>query len=86
MKLESLRRKSAYFHEGPQWVRNRWPRIQSLSWFIKAHKDELTKKGAIVKLGREWFIDIDAFPDEIVAMSGLPDEGAGNLLTGQVTS
>jgi len=64
MSIEQLRRKHDWLaNEAPEWARNIWPRNESLNWFIKANRNRLAAEGAITKLGRDWLIDAERFPD-----------------------
>jgi len=61
--LSSLRRKSDYYaNEAPDWVRNIWTRPEGFDWFIKNNRTQLSEAGAIVRLGRDWFVDVEQFP------------------------
>lgn len=63
MKIENLRRKSDYYKNvAPDWVRSVWPRIQSLDHFVKSQRATLVAHGGIVRLGRDWFIEVEKFP------------------------
>ena len=63
VQLSALRRKGDYYrNESPEWVRTVWARPQGFDWFIKHHRTELATDGAIIRLGRDWFIDVDQFP------------------------
>lgn len=62
-KLARIRRKPDYYkNDAPDWVRNVWPRIQSFNWFIKNRRAELLEAGAVVRLGRDYFVDTAIFP------------------------
>jgi len=72
--LANLRRKRAYYtQEAPAWVRNVWPRPQSFDWFIKNRRDDLVAQGALIKLGRDYFVDVALFPVVAGGMLGVGD-------------
>lgn len=61
--LSRLRRKLDYYrHEAPEWVRVVWPRPESFAWFIKHRRADLESRGALLRLGRDHFIDTGSFP------------------------
>jgi hypothetical protein len=73
--LSRIRRKlDYYFHDAPDWVRVVWPRPESFSWFVKHYRDELRSHGALLRLGRDYFIDIDQFPPAAEKILGLCEE------------
>lgn len=70
--IDALRRKDDYHqHEGPDWVRNIWKRPESLNWFIKANRTKLINAKAIMRLGRDWFINVDLFPKAAQEILGI---------------
>ncbi len=70
--ITHLRRKCDYYlHDGPEWVRTIWPKPESFNWFLKNHRNELNRQGAIVRLGRDYFVDLMTFPDVAAATLGL---------------
>lgn len=74
--LSDLVRKSAYYQfDGPDWTKKLWTRFESFSYFIKAHRDHLVQKGAIRRIGREYFIDLNRFPAEAEVLLGVRQEG-----------
>ncbi len=76
MQLNNLRRKTAFYqHDAPDWVKNLWPRPQSFTWFIKHHRDDLVAQGALIKIGRDYFVDTTKFPDAARKVLGLASEG-----------
>lgn len=63
LKLTHIRRKPDYYrNDAPAWVRNVWPRQASFDWFIKHRRAELVNSGAVVRLGRDYFVDTVVFP------------------------
>lgn len=63
MNLELLVRKRDYYDQSaPQWVRNIWSRKEALDHFIKYNKRQLSSVGAVVKIGRDYFVDTEVFP------------------------
>jgi hypothetical protein len=76
--LPNLRRKPDYWrHDGPEWVRKIWPRPESFHWFIKSNRDALLAQGAVVRLGRDYFIDAQAFPPAAEAILATKPAKAG---------
>jgi hypothetical protein len=74
MQLESLRKKQDYYAEGPTWVRNFWKKPTSFSFFLKENRTTLEELGAIVRPGREYFINIDEFPHAARIILKVPEE------------
>ena len=73
--LSRLRRKLEYYrHDAPDWVRIVWPRPQSFAWFIKNRRGDLEARGALLRLGRDHFIDAGIFPVVAGQLLGTPDE------------
>lgn len=74
MNLELLSRKRIYYEEtAPPWVRQIWSRPQAFDHFVKYHRAKLTGEGAIVRLGRDYFVASDKFPavaTEILGLAG----------------
>lgn len=74
--FDRLRRKAEFYQQGPEWVRSIWPTENSFAWFLKSHTQELEKLLAIRKVGRDWFIDTNHFPEAAARVWGLPvDDG-----------
>ena len=70
--LLNLRRKTAYYrHDAPDWVRNVWNRLESFDWFIKNNRAALLERGAVVKLGRDYFVDTQVFQGLAERLLGL---------------
>jgi hypothetical protein len=60
--FEQLIRKQDFLTaESPPWIKTVWPRIESLTWFIKSNREALKAAGAIYRLGNEWLIVRDPF-------------------------
>ena len=82
MNLESLTRKRDYYEEAaPLWVRKIWARPQAFEHFIKYNKVRLTKEGALVKIGRDYFVAYEKFPNiatEILGLSCDLNEGSSH--------
>ena len=78
--LDNLRRKRVFYtHDAPPWVRNLWPRPQSFDWFIRHNKHALVQSGALVKLGRDYFVDVSVFPavaEKVLGVRTHPDKDA----------
>jgi hypothetical protein len=75
MNLELLSRKRTYYEEmAPSWVRKIWSRPQAFDHFIKNNRPELVEQGALIKIGRDYFVVSDRFPavaTEILGLSGV---------------
>ncbi len=62
--ISHLRRKRDYYLEdGPDWIRMIWSKPESFNWFLKNNRRTLIEHGAIVRLGRDYFIDALKFPE-----------------------
>jgi hypothetical protein len=74
MNLELLSRKRIYYGEtAPPWVRKIWPRPESFDHFVKYNKTKLAGHGALVKIGRDYFVAADKFPSVATEILGLSD-------------
>lgn len=72
VQLQQLRRKATYYqHDAPAWVRNIWDRLESFDWFIKNNRAALLEHGAVVRLGRDYFINAKVFPKAAESLLGL---------------
>ena len=72
MNLESLTRKRDYYEEvAPVWVHKIWSRPQAFDHFIKYNKVRLTNDGALVKIGRDYFVATEKFPSVAIEILGL---------------
>lgn len=72
MNLESLTRKRDYYDEAaPLWIRKIWSRPQAFDHFIKYNKVRLTNDGALVKIGRDYFVATEKFPNIATEILGL---------------
>ena len=77
IELSKLRRKQDYYqNEAPDWIRTIWDRKESFDWFLKNNRHKLTKNGAIVRLGRDYFINTSCFAAITQSIIGL-DESRG---------
>jgi hypothetical protein len=63
--LDNLCRKVDYYDRLPQTYRTFIHSEQSYNWFIKENRSELEKRGAIVKIGRDYFVHLMAFPQAV---------------------
>lgn len=73
--LCNLRRKDAYWpNEGPEWLKHVFQRQESFNWFCKNNRDRLIRDGAMVKLGRDFFIDRETFPTVAERILGVQAE------------
>lgn len=78
MRIENLRKTRIYFeHDAPPWARNIWPKFSSLEYFVKTHRSELVEQGAMRKLGRDYFVDVESFPRVAQQILGVPNGGEG---------
>lgn len=67
-----LRRKPGYYHhEAKPWMLHVWPRKESFDWFIKKNRDALVTERAIVKIGRDYFVDSRIFPRVAESLLGI---------------
>lgn len=62
MNLELVTRKREYYDAAPLWVRNVWSTRTALDNFIKYNRHKLASTGAIVKIGRDYFVERERFP------------------------
>lgn len=80
MNLELLSRKRTYYEEtAPLWVRRIWSRPQAFDHFIKYNRVKLAAEGAIVKVGRDYFVVSDKFPDAATEILGLNGRAHGEI-------
>jgi hypothetical protein len=78
MNLELLSRKRTYYEEtAPLWVRRIWSRPQAFDHFIKYNRAKLAAEGALVKIGRDYFVVSDKFPVIATEILGLSSEADG---------
>lgn len=64
MDLSNLRRKHDFLqNDAPDWCRVIWPRPEAFNHFIKSNRGALIAAGVATLIGREWFIDVEKFPD-----------------------
>ncbi len=57
--LDRWQRKRGFYATAPQWVYGLWRTQPSFEWFVKSRRSELANAGAIRKLGRDWFVDVE---------------------------
>ncbi len=82
--LDRTARKRDYWQTGPAFVRSVWPTPHSFDWFCRSRRQELAAQGAMVKLGRDWFIDAEAFPQAVARVYGLPTDAVATKEGGAV--
>ena len=58
-KLDCLARKRDFYKNSPNWVKTFWPTQSSFDWFIKSRTQTLTEQGALMRLGRDYFVDAE---------------------------
>lgn len=44
-------------------MKNIWRSEESFFWFFKENREKLADTGAIMRIGRDWFVDLDKFPE-----------------------
>ncbi len=72
--LNRLRRKPDYYqHDAPPWVRKIWEKPESFEWFLKNNRQALTESGALIRIGRDYFIDTGLFPDVAARLLGIAE-------------
>ena len=72
VQLSALRRKGDYYkNEAPDWVRIIWNRPESFDWFIKDNRSTLAADGSIIRLGRDWFVNTEVFPESAKRILGV---------------
>lgn len=60
--LKALCRTSDYYDNHiPNWMRSVWPKPEGFQWFLKNHRRQLVESGALVRLGRDYFVSQEAF-------------------------
>lgn len=75
--ISRLRRQDDfYLNEAPAWMRVIWPRLKSFTWFLKNHRSRLKTEGALIRLGRDYFIEADRFAHVALAILGIPNQCA----------
>lgn len=75
--ISRLRRQDDfYLNEAPAWMRVIWPRLKSFTWFLKNHRSRLKTEGALIRLGRDYFIEADRFAHVASAILGIPSQCA----------
>ena len=63
MDIEALHRSQSWLaNDAPAWCRIIWRTPASFNWFLKDNRKALADGQAIVKLGREWFVNSELFP------------------------
>lgn len=78
MNLEFLSRKRTYYEEtAPFWVRKIWSRSEAFDHFVKYNRAKLTSEGALVKIGRDYFVAADKFPFVATEILGLTNHPSG---------
>ena len=72
VQLGNLSRKATYYqHDAPAWVRKIWDRPQAFDWFIKDNRAALLEHGAVVRLGRDYFVNVKVFPKTAESLLGM---------------
>jgi hypothetical protein len=64
MNIATLRRKHEYYkYDAPPWAPNIWRTYGSFDWFVKDNRDALVASGALIRIGRDYFVDCARFPE-----------------------
>ena len=80
MNLELIWRKRPYYEEAaPTWVRKIWSRPQAFDHFIKKYRLRLTEEGAVIKIGRDYFVVSEKFPAIATEILGLSSDLRGEI-------
>jgi len=70
--LSRLKRRLDYYQvDAPDWVRIIWKNRESFEWFAKNNRQTLLARGALVRLGRDYFIDTGIFTDVAKSILGV---------------
>jgi hypothetical protein len=78
MNLELLARKRDYYAESaPIWIRTIWCRQESFDHFVKHNRLRLTAEGALIKLGRDYFVASEKFPIVAAQILGVVNDVDG---------
>ena len=60
--LKALCRTSNYYDDHiPDWMRSVWQKPEGFQWFLKNNRRQLVESGALVRLGRDYFVSQEAF-------------------------
>jgi hypothetical protein len=60
--LKALCRTSDYYDNHlPDWMRSVWQKPEGFQWFLKNNRRQLVESGALVRLGRDYFVSQEAF-------------------------
>jgi hypothetical protein len=60
--LNALCRTSDYYENYiPDWMRSVWQKPEGFQWFLKNNRRQLVESGALVRLGRDYFVSQEAF-------------------------
>ncbi len=60
--LKALCRTSDYYDNHiPDWMRSVWQKPEGFQWFLKNNRRQLVESGALVRLGRDYFVSQGEF-------------------------
>jgi hypothetical protein len=60
--LKALCRTSDYYDNHiPDWMRSVWQKPEGFQWFLKNNRRRLVESGALVRLGRDYFVSQESF-------------------------
>lgn len=60
--LNALCRTSDYYDNHiPDWMRSVWHKPEGFQWFLKNNRRQLVESGALVRLGRDYFVSQETF-------------------------
>jgi len=60
--LKALCRTSDYYDNHiPDWMRSVWQKPEGFQWFLKNNRRQLVESGALVRLGRDYFVSQESF-------------------------
>ncbi len=69
MDLSKLRRKRDYYtSDSPDWVRIVFRSFESFDWFCKDNRDALLAAGALMRIGRDYFVETEQISLAIVTL------------------
>jgi hypothetical protein len=76
--ISNLRRKKDYYaSDAPDWMKVIWPRNNGFDWFLKNNRQELVSLGGLIRLGRDYFINVTVFPSVALKILGFIEDQDG---------
>ena len=61
--LGTLSQKSDFLAQAPAWCQAKWRNPKCFESFLKLNRAVLTEHGALMRLGRDYFIVTERFPE-----------------------